>query len=163
MGWAVATGAVRLQSDGNAWRPLIHVQDMARAICAALRAPRERVHCVPFNTGATEANYLVRDLALLVGEVVPGATIEFADGAGADPRSYRVDFSKIAEELEFRPEWDARGGAQQLADTYRSAGMDEAMFSSDRFVRLARLKTLMSAGRLDDQLRWAALAERVPA
>ena len=163
VGWAVATGAVRLQSDGTAWRPLIHVQDMARAICAALGAPRERVHCVAFNTGATDANYLVRDLALLVEEVVPGAMVEFADGGGADPRSYRVDFSKIAEELEFRPAWDARAGAQQLADAYRAAGMDEAMFSSDRFVRLARVKTLLSAGRLDDQLRWAALAERVPA
>ena len=81
---------VRLQSDGNAWRPLIHVQDMARAICAALRAPRERVHCVPFNTGATEANYLVRDLALLVGEVVPGAnSIELAPGTTSPTSSAR--------------------------------------------------------------------------
>ena len=90
VGWAVATGVVRLQSDGNAWRPLIRVQDMARAICAALRAPRERVHCVPFNTGATEANYLVRDLALLVGEVVPGASsIEFAPGTTSPTSSAR--------------------------------------------------------------------------
>ena len=41
VGSAVATGAVRLQSDGTAWRPLIHVEDMARACLAALEAPRE--------------------------------------------------------------------------------------------------------------------------
>ena len=29
---AVASGEIRLLSDGSAWRPLIHVRDMARAI-----------------------------------------------------------------------------------------------------------------------------------
>ena len=146
-------GAVRLQSDGTAWRPLIHVQDMARSYLrrsrrlasssTARRSTRARPSELPGSRprAARRGGRSWRD-------------VEFADGAGADPRSYRVDFSKIAEELEFRPEWDARCGAQQLADTYRAAGLDEAMFSSDRFVRLARLKTLMSAGRLDDQLRW---------
>jgi hypothetical protein len=46
---------------------------------------------------------------------------------------------------------------------YRSVEMDEAMFSSDRFVRLARVKALIAAGLLDDRLRWSAHAERVPA
>ena len=39
VGTAVAAGVVRLQSDGTAWRPLIHVEDMARACAAALDAP----------------------------------------------------------------------------------------------------------------------------
>ena len=42
-----------------------------RACVAALEAPRERVHNQAFNTGDTEANYLVRDLALIVADVVP--------------------------------------------------------------------------------------------
>jgi len=163
VGWAVTTGAVRLQSDGSAWRPLIHVEDMARAVSAALSVPRERIHGQAFNAGADEANYLIRDLALLVGEVVPGAVVELAEGAGTDPRSYRVDFSRIADELAFRPEWDARSGAEQLARAYRSVEMDEAMFSSDRFVRLARVKTLLAAGRIDEELRWTALSERITA
>ena len=32
VGWALTTGAVRLQSDGTAWRPMIHVEDMAGAM-----------------------------------------------------------------------------------------------------------------------------------
>ena len=51
VGSAVATGAVRLQSDGTAWRPLIHVEDMARCLRAVLEAPREHVHSEAFNTG----------------------------------------------------------------------------------------------------------------
>ena len=155
VGWALTTGAVRLQSDGMAWRPLIHVEDMAGAIAAALEAPRDRIHGEAFNAGASDANYVVRDLALMVAEAVGGIDVEFAEGAGADPRSYRVDFSKISETLDrFRPGWDAGRGAHQLVEAYRAVAMDEAMFSGDRFVRLSRLKTLLDEGRLDAELRW---------
>jgi len=157
VGWALTTGAVRLQSDGTAWRPLIHVEDMAGAIAAALAAPRDRIHGQAFNAGASDANYIVRDLALMVAEAVGEVEVEFAEGAGADPRSYRVDFSKIAETLEtFRPTWSAERGARQLVDAYRADAMDEATFSGDRFVRLSRLKTLLDEGRLDAELRWRA-------
>jgi nucleoside-diphosphate-sugar epimerase len=158
VGSAVATGAVRLQSDGTAWRPLIHVEDMARACAAALAAPREVVHNEAFNTGATDANYLVRDLALIVADVVAGAEVTFAEGAGTDPRSYKVDFSKISEVLPgFRCTWDARSGAESLAAAYRAAGMDQALFTSDRFTRLLRLRTLLAENRLDLDLRWHEL------
>jgi nucleoside-diphosphate-sugar epimerase len=155
VGSAVALGAVRLQSDGTAWRPLIHVVDMARACVAVLEAPREAVHNEAFNTGDTGANYLVRDLALIVADVVEGAEVTFAQGAGTDPRSYKVDFSKLTSVLPgFRCEWDARRGAAELAAAYREAGMDEALFTGERFIRLLRLRTLLAAGSLDSELRW---------
>ncbi len=157
VGWALTTGAVRLQSDGTAWRPLIHVEDMASAIGASLAAPRDLIHGEAFNVGASDANYVVRELALIVAEAVGGVEVEFAEGAGADPRSYRVDFSKIADTLDtFRPTWNAERGARQLVDAYRAEAMDEATFSGDRFVRLSRLKTLLEDGRLDAELRWLA-------
>jgi nucleoside-diphosphate-sugar epimerase len=160
VGWALTTGAVRLQSDGTAWRPLIHVEDMAAAVVAVLDAPRDLIHGEAFNAGASDANYIVRDLALIVANAVGDVEVEFAEGAGADPRSYRVDFSKIAETLGgFEPAWDARRGARQLVDAYRVAGMDEAMFASDRFTRLSRLKSLIDAGRLDGELRWLHMRE----
>ncbi len=154
VGWALTTGAVRLQSDGTAWRPMIHVEDMAAAVVAALDAPRELVHGEAFNVGAENANHVVRDLALIVADVFSDVAVEFAEGTGADQRSYRVDFSKITTTLtSFRPVWDPRRGARQLAEAYRDAGMDEEMFASDRFVRLSRLRTLIDEGLVDRQLR----------
>ena len=161
VGSAIASGEVRLQSDGMAWRPLIHVEDMARACLAVLEAPREAIHGEAFNTGSPEANYLVRELAEIVAEVVTGAQVSYAEGAGTDPRSYQVDFSKITSMLpDFRCEWDARKGAESLASAYRAASMDEALFSGDRFTRLARLRSLLADGRLDGDLRWQ---EQAPA
>jgi nucleoside-diphosphate-sugar epimerase len=162
VGWGVTTGSIRLQSDGSAWRPLIHVEDMARAICASLDAPRELVHAEAFNAGRNDANYRIRDLALLVGEVVEDAEIVFAEGAGTDPRSYRVDFSKIADTLPaFGPAWNARAGARELADAYRDADLDQSIFSDDRFIRLARIRTLEADGRLDAALRWVDERARI--
>ena len=48
-----------------------------------------------FNVGSAEQNYLVRDLAGVLAEVT-GCEIELAGDASPDPRSYRVDFSKLA-------------------------------------------------------------------
>jgi len=70
VGWALTTGAVRLQSDGTAWRPLIHVEDMAAAAVAALGAPRDLIHGEAFNVGANDANYVVRELATIVADVL---------------------------------------------------------------------------------------------
>ncbi|MGH7349472.1 MAG: NAD-dependent epimerase/dehydratase family protein, partial [Candidatus Rokuibacteriota bacterium] len=91
--WAHTTGRIRIMSDGTPWRPIVHVQDIARAFAAALSAPREAIHNQAFNVGANGENYQVRELAEIVRDTVPGCAVEYADGAGPDPRSYRVNFS----------------------------------------------------------------------
>jgi nucleoside-diphosphate-sugar epimerase len=132
---------------------------MASACVAVITADRERVHSEAFNVGSTDANYLVRDLAAVVADVVPGTGVTIAPGAGADRRSYRVDFSKIASTVPaWKPEWDARRGAEQLRRAYAAAELDATVFHGDRFARLARIKTLLDAGELNDDLRWKVAA-----
>lgn len=152
--WAHATGRVHIKSDGSPWRPVVHIQDISRAFLAALHAPRELVHNQAFNVGTTSENYQVRELAGIVGEVVPGAQIEFAAGASPDTRNYRVSFDKIARVLpEFRPRWTARLGAQQLRDAYREQGVTLEEFEGPRYQRIAHIKQLIRAGVLDEDLR----------
>ena len=93
---ALLTGEVRVLSDGTPWRPIVHAADIATAFEAALDAPREVVHDQPFNIGFQGENYQVRDLAEIVAEVVPGSRVVVTGETGADPRSYRVDFSRAA-------------------------------------------------------------------
>jgi nucleoside-diphosphate-sugar epimerase len=153
-GWALTTGRVRLLSDGTAWRPLIHVEDMAAAVLAVLAAPPDLVHSEAFNAGAVDANYQVRTLAEIVAAAVPGTEVEIAEGAEADKRSYRVDFGKIQRTLhDFQPSWSPERGARQLVAAYRDAGLTFETFQGDRYVRLARLRALREAGLLDDTLR----------
>ena len=37
--WAHTSGKILLKSDGKAWRPVVHVEDICRAFLAALEAP----------------------------------------------------------------------------------------------------------------------------
>jgi nucleoside-diphosphate-sugar epimerase len=154
---AMTTGEVRLESDGSPWRPLVHIEDISRTFLAVLQAPRELVHDQAFNVGRDENNVQVRDIAELVRAAVPGSRLSFADGAGPDLRSYRVDFSKLTETFpDLKLGWDVSQGIDELAAAYASHGLTYDDFTSSRFVRLRRIRQLMSAGMLDGMLRRSA-------
>jgi nucleoside-diphosphate-sugar epimerase len=153
--WGFTTGRITLMSDGTPWRPIVHVQDIARCVARVLEAPTEAVHNEAFNVGSNSENYQVRDLAEIVHDAIPGCTIGYADGAGPDPRSYRVDFSKLADafpDLEFQ--WTAPAGALELLESYRAAGLTSAQLHGHKYTRLKHIKFLLETGALNDELRW---------
>jgi nucleoside-diphosphate-sugar epimerase len=154
-GWAYTTGRVRILSDGTPWRPIVHVRDVADASLAILDAPADLVRAVAFNVGADSENYQVRDLASIVHDTFPGCTVDYAEDAGPDPRSYRVDFGKLARVLpEFAPKWTAADGARELRRAFEQVGLTHEGFHGDKYTRLARLRLLSAHGDLDSDLRW---------
>ncbi|MBA2372578.1 MAG: SDR family oxidoreductase [Chloroflexi bacterium] len=153
--WAYTTGRVLIKSDGSPWRPLIHVEDISRAFAAVLAAPRELIHNEAFNVGATTQNYQVRTIAGIVAEVVPDCRIEFAPGASPDVRNYQVNCDRFATRLAFATSWDARQGAQQLLEAYRTVGVTLADFEGPRYQRIGHIRQLLAEGVVDDQLRFA--------
>lgn len=164
--WALTTGQVLLKSDGTPWRPLVHIEDIARAFIAILEAPREAVHCEAFNVGRTTENYQIRDVARIVAEVVPDSTVTLSEGAGPDTRNYRVDCDKLSTAIpSYRPQWTVRRGAEELLEAYRTHGLTSEIFAGPVLMRIRRVKELVARGRLDDMLRWttAGQPERVDA
>jgi nucleoside-diphosphate-sugar epimerase len=156
VGWAHTTGAINLQSDGTAWRPLVHIRDIAAATVALLAAHPDVVRAEAFNIGSVEQNYRIRELADVVRDIMPGCEVTFAEGAGTDPRSYRVDFGKLARTFpDLEIAWTARRGAIELAAAYRDAGLTREDFDGDRYVRLRRIRSLLASDALDDGLRRA--------
>jgi nucleoside-diphosphate-sugar epimerase len=152
-GTALTRGEVRLQSDGSPWRPLVHAEDIARAFLAVLEAPREVVHDRAFNIGRDEDVVQIRDVAAWVAAALD-APVTFAAGAGPDTRDYRVDFTRVHELLPaFEPRWTVAAGIDQLARDMRTFGLSADDFEGPRYVRLARVRELLAAGRLDGDLR----------
>src|SRR3954451_14713029 len=141
VGWAHTTGEIVLQSDGTAWRPLVHIEDISRAALTVLEAPRELVHDEAFNVGSTEENYTIREVAEIVSEVT-GASATFAPGGGEpDTRSYRVDCSKLARVLPHAaPQWTVKSGAEELARAYADWGMTLEDFTGSRGLRIKRVQ-----------------------
>lgn len=162
VGHAIAGGRVLLKSDGTPWRPLVHVEDICRAVLACLDAPREVIHREAFNVGATAENHRIRDVAAIVHDVVPDSEIVIGDGASPDVRNYRVDCSKLAESLPAaRPRWTVRQGAEQLRDRYRQIGLTLDQLEGEHLQRLRRVTALQAAGRLGHDLRWDTREIRV--
>lgn len=165
-GYAVTTGEVLLKSDGSPWRPLVHIEDIARAFIAVLEAPREVVHNQAFNVGSTEENYQIRDLARMVEEVVPASVVRLGNGAGPDTRDYRVSFEKIRRMLpQWKPRWTVRAGIDELFQAYKGHGLTLEEFESARYMRLKHIRALQGRGELDGNLRWtrSAVGTRAPA
>jgi nucleoside-diphosphate-sugar epimerase len=156
--WAYTTGRVLIQSDGTPWRPLIHIEDICRAFIAALEAPREVIHNQAFNVGITEENYQVRDIASVVQETVPGCKIEYSANGGPDLRSYRVNFSKVRNNLPgFQPVWNIRRGAQEVYAACRESKLTLEEFEGPHFKRITHIRKLVAEGWLDAQLRWTSV------
>jgi hypothetical protein len=98
-----------------------------------------------------------------LADVVPNCRIEVAPDAGPDKRSYRVSFEKIARLLPaFKPEWDARRGAEQLYAAYRLADLALEEFEGSRYQRISHIQRLMADGVLAPDLRHRRDFTRAP-
>src|SRR3990172_3138540 len=141
VGYAYATGHVLIKSDGTPWRPLVHIEDIARACLAVIKAPREIAHNEAFNVGRNEENYQVRDIANFVKEAIPNSTIVYADGAGPDKRFYRVDFAKFHRTFpDFQPQWTVPAGIAQLHEAYNRYQLALEDLEGARFMRIKRIQ-----------------------
>jgi nucleoside-diphosphate-sugar epimerase len=156
VGHALLAGEVRLRSDGSAWRPLVHVEDIGAAFLALLEAPADRVRGQAYNIGRSGDNYRISAVAREVARQVPGSTVTFAPGSGRDTRNYRVSCERITADVPgFRPRWRLAEGVAQLAEVYRRHHVRLADLTGPRHQRLARIRQLRQQGRLDDRLRWS--------
>jgi nucleoside-diphosphate-sugar epimerase len=157
---AHATGRIYIKSDGTPWRPIVHIRDIIAAMISVLEAPREAVHNEVFNVGRSEENFRISELADIVAETVPGCRIEYAPDGGPDKRCYRVSFEKIGRVLpDFRPQWTARKGAQELYDACRAVNLKAEDLERGRYIRIANIQRLIHAGKLDGSLRWTRQEE----
>ncbi|HZT05360.1 MAG TPA: SDR family oxidoreductase [Steroidobacteraceae bacterium] len=160
VGYACTTGEVLIKSDGMPWRPLVHIEDIAKAFLAVLEAPRELVHNEAFNVGITSENYRVREVADMVAQIVPNSRVTYAGDASPDARNYRVDCNKIRARLPaFQPGWTVRQGIEQVYEAFCHHGTSAEEFLSSQFIRLKRIRELQTAGALDEMLRWREPAQ----
>ncbi|MEL6621191.1 MAG: NAD-dependent epimerase/dehydratase family protein [Pseudomonadota bacterium] len=151
--WAVTTGNIHMKSDGTPWRPITHIEDISRAFLATLSTPTDTIRNEAFNVGVTDHNYQIKELAEIVADVVPGCEVTFADDAGPDKRSYRVNCDKIQRVMpHFKPQWDARRGAESLYQSYKAVDLTLEEFEGPRYQRIGHIKKLIADNIIDETL-----------
>ena len=82
------------------WRPLIHVEDIAEAFLACLRAPLPAIAYETFNVGSYALNHTLEEVAAAIQTQVTGVEVEYIEKT-SDQRNYRVSFDKIHTTLGF--------------------------------------------------------------
>lgn len=155
MAWCCCENMVYLKSDGSAWRPMVHVEDIALAFCAVLKAPLDTIHNQALNVGVTEENYQISELAQMIQSIIPDIQIKYADDAFQDTKSYRVNCDKIRRLLPlFEPRWTVHGGIEQLYRALKSGKVSQEDFEGTTFCRTKRIENLLSNNRIDETFRW---------
>lgn len=138
---ALAKGDIRIMSDGEPWRPLIHCKDIARAFVALSEVPEDKLSAKAINIGANKENYQVKDVAANVQKLIPSAKIIFTGEVGNDPRDYRVNFDLLKSIVpDFQLEYTLQTGMEELYEKLRAINFSERDFDRERFVRLRLLK-----------------------
>ena len=152
VGYAALTGEVRVLSDGTPWRPLVHARDIAKAFTTCLSAPIEAIYCKAYNIGSESNNLTVAEIAQAVVEVVPESKLVITGETGPDTRSYRVDFSRARQTLDYEAAWSIPDGAAELYKQYTANGLTTHDFCN-QFTRLAYLKELRHNNIVDESMR----------
>ncbi|MFT2007815.1 SDR family oxidoreductase [Pontibacter sp. 13R65] len=154
---AITTGSVRVSATNNYWQPLLHVQDMARAIeWAVTRDIAHGGEYLIINAGSNSWNFRTHDLGQAVAEAIPGTMLHFTDDEVADNRSYKVNFDLFkALAPNHQPLYTLTEAIAEMRN-----GLSAKMLNSDnagelQLNRLLALNKLEEQGLLDHQLRWA--------
>jgi nucleoside-diphosphate-sugar epimerase len=149
---AFTTKKVKLLSDGTAWRPLVHVEDMSNAFITILKAKNSEVNGHAFNVGTNDDNYTVREIAEIVEKIIPDSQITYAEDASKDNRSYKVDFTKIKQDLGYKTKWDLEKTILGFYDLLKAKSFDEKDFKNEIFYRVSYIRQLIENKKIDTDL-----------
>lgn len=170
-GMAVAEKKITLNSDGQAWRPNVYIEDIARAVECSLRSSYNGGKLLVLNVGREDNNMKIIDIANIVSEE-SGAPVSFSvstargagsdlitskaiSASGADARNYRVSFARIREVFpDFECRYSIRDGVQEMLARFKKIKLSSEQFRSRGFYRIKKLEELFTEGKIDSDLRW---------
>lgn len=152
---AVYKKKIELLSSGSSWRPLIHVNDMARAITWAVNFNSVNVF-LPINVGSDAWNFRIIDLAKKIAKIIGNVKVVIKNKNAVDKRSYKVDFSlfnKLAPN--FKPKTNFRSSVIELKNFCIKHKKSLPNFrKSPKWTRLSALNHLIDEKKLNKKLYW---------
>lgn len=152
---AITTGKIMLYSDGKAYRPVIHVKDLARFFLYAAKAKKKFVYNQIFNVGSNDQNFLIIDIAKRIQKQLTGLKIVFAKNANPDKRNYKVNFNKLKKTFpNFKFQMDIAKGIKELIRILSKNKLTFKDFESGKFIRIRRIKELMFTQKINNDLYW---------
>lgn len=170
-GMAVSEKRVILNSNGEAWRPHLYIDDVCEAFRCCVEWDYNAGNLMILNVGRNDNNLRILDVARLIQNLEPGCSLSFLGQGddttvddlvkdrkindGVDKRNYQVSFDKITKVLPgFQAKWSVAAGIEQLLKDLHDSGLDKPKFKQREFYRLQQIEFLFNGGRLNELLQW---------
>jgi nucleoside-diphosphate-sugar epimerase len=122
---------------GDQWRPFLHVSDAARAIVTCLESKLDVIRGQIFNAGSDDENYRIKDLAAIIGKVIPDVDIQYSKNQ-VDERTYMVSFKKIGDTLGFSTQMNVERGVAEIAEAIKTGTIrnySDTIYDNHKLVR----------------------------
>ncbi len=164
-----------LNSDGQAWRPNVHIDDVCEAFYRCIGWNGTGRPLI-INVGDTSQNFRIIDMARMIQSQVKGCEIVFLKqfgqemkpedvelvkdrkvSDGVDKRTYKVSFEKAKEVFPgFQCRWTVEKGIAQLLEEFARLNLQEDTFKSFKYYRLQKIEYLYKNGHINEELYWTA-------
>ncbi|MFO8047858.1 MAG: NAD(P)-dependent oxidoreductase [Desulfosudaceae bacterium] len=118
------TGQMTIFGDGSQYRSLIHVRDIARALVETLNAPRFMRDRKIFHLGEEKNNKTVKEIAEIVQQRLPEATIEVSDANPSDRRDYQINCQRLKNTIGWQAEYSVADGINELVEKFETLDLD---------------------------------------
>jgi nucleoside-diphosphate-sugar epimerase len=104
--------------DADTWRPYCHVLDFARAITKIINSNESITKNQIYNVGSDQNNYTKRDIIKIISKYIPNTNINYLDKS-FDRRNYKVNFSKIQNQLNFKSKYSLEYGVKEIINSFK--------------------------------------------
>lgn len=164
LGMSLTTNYIKLNSDGSAWRPNVHINDVCKVISLSIEKDFEKLEII--NVGNNELNKNVKGIVKIIEKFNNNLQIEFINKddhlfrdqyvtGGKDKRSYKVDFTKL--NLIFGVNvcnTKIEEGIEDMIVRFNDLNNFKQLFNNKKFYRLQWMKHIMKNASLDSNLNY---------
>jgi nucleoside-diphosphate-sugar epimerase len=127
-GWK--NGEITVYGEGNQYRSLIHVKDVATAFVDVLEAPRFKRSGEIFHVGEEKNNKTIRELAEIIKNILPETKIKYIKEKDTDQRDYFINCQKIKNIIGWKAKWTVEEGILDLLEHYKILNLN---WESDKY------------------------------
>jgi len=171
VGMALTQGEIKLNSDGEAWRPHLYIEDACSAILHFINYNKKNNDKISIiNIGRNDNNLKIIDIAKIIQEMIPKTKIKFLNNSkenlkeqlfvdrkikeGRDSRTYKVLFDQSENKFGFKCKYTVKDGISRMIDDFNKLKFDNKMFKFKGFYRLQHLESLYEKNLIDNNLKW---------
>lgn len=168
VGMAITKKRIILNSDGESWRPHLHIDDAIKSIIYSIDFNNFKDHMI-VNVGQNQDNLKIIDIAKIISKKCK-CPIEFLSDSkfskidffndrkiinNRDQRSYIVNFDKIKKIFKnFKFSWKLESGIDDLVEQLILSKLDEKLFLKREFYRLQQLEYMYNNNIINEKLEF---------